>query len=231
MLKDYIQASQKRMMEQVSNFYTSNGIQIYFKDQMLDTNIDVEKIVSNFEKRLPMHLLEEVEMIIIGHFDEFEDRDLTAFYKDGALHLSNMQMDEESMLTDMIHETAHACESAYGQEIYADSKIKDEFLRKRVHLYDILWKMDFKAPRSIFLDVEYDEEFDKFLFQDIGYQTLGNAVNGLFINAYAPTSLREYFATGFAEFYQHPNDHTNLKQVSPALYEKIILLHNLDKTD
>jgi hypothetical protein len=79
MLKDYIQASQKRMMEQVSNFYTSNGIQIYFKDQMLDTNIDVEKIVSNFEKRLPMHLLEEVEMIIIGHFDEFEERDITCF--------------------------------------------------------------------------------------------------------------------------------------------------------
>jgi hypothetical protein len=135
------------------------------------------------------------------------------------------------MLTDMVHETAHACEIAYGQEIYADSKIKDEFLRKRLHLYNILWQMDFKAPRSIFLDPEYDEEFDRFLFQDIGYDTLSNIVSGMFINAYAPTSLREYFATGFAEFYLHPNDHTSLKTSSPALYEKIILLHNLENID
>jgi hypothetical protein len=231
MLKDYIEASQKRMIEQVSNFYTSNGIQVYFKDQLLDDKIDVEKIVSDFERVVPRHLLEEVEMIIIGHFDEFEERNLTAFYKDGALHLSNMQMDENEMLTDMIHETAHACETAYGQEIYADGHIKDEFLRKRMYLYDILWKMGFKAPKSIFLDPEYDEEFDKFLFQDIGYKKLGAVVSGIFINAYAPTSLREYFATGFADFYLNPNDHTNLKNSSPILYKKIVLLHNLDKSD
>ena len=231
MLKDYIEASQKRITEQISNFYTGNGIQIYFKDQMLDEHIDVEKVVSKFERTVPRHLLEEVEMVIIGHFDEFEDHSFTAFYRDGAIHLSNSQMDEDAMFSDMIHETAHACETAYGQEIYADSKIKDEFLRKRLHLYDILWKMDFKAPKSIFLDVEYDEEFDQFLFQDVGYGTLGNAVRGLFISAYAPTSLREYFATGFAEFYRHSNNHTNLKKVSPALYKKIALLHNLDKID
>tara|TARA_B100000131_G_scaffold323190_1_gene380383 strand:- start:3513 stop:4169 length:657 start_codon:yes stop_codon:yes gene_type:complete len=218
-------------MEQVTNFYTGSGIQVYFKDQMLDERIDVEKIISSFERLLPSHLLEEVEMIIIGHFQEFEDHSFTAFYKDGALHISNVQIDSETMLNDMIHETAHACETAYGQEIYADSKIKDEFLRKRLHLYNILWKMDFKAPKSIFLDIEYDEEFDLFLFQDIGYQTLGNVVKGLFVNAYAPTSLREYFATGFAEFYQHPNNHSALKKMSPALYEKITLLHNLDKID
>ena len=170
MLKDYIAASQKRMIEQVSNFYTSNGIQVYFKDQLLNDKIDVEKIVSDFERVVPRHLLEEVEMIIIGHFDEFEERDLTAFYKDGALHLSNMPMDE-------------------------------------------------------------NEEFDKFLFQDVGYKKLGVVVSGIFLNAYAPTALREYFATAFADFYLNPNDHTNLKNLSPILYKKIALLHNLDKSD
>ena len=218
-------------MEQLSNFYTGNGIQVYFKDQLIDDKLDVEKIVSKFERVVPQHLLEEVEMIIIGHFDEFEDRNLTAFYKDGALHISNMIMDEDGLLTDMIHETAHACETAYGQQIYADGKIKGEFLRKRLYLYDILWKMGFKAPKSIFLDAEYDQEFDDFLFKDIGYAKLNNIIGGMFINAYAPTSLREYFATGFAEFYLHPNDHTNLKRACPVLYEKIRLLHNLDKSD
>jgi len=219
------------MMEQLSNFYTGNGIQVYFKDQLIDDKLDVEKIVSKFERVVPQHLLEEVEMIIIGHFDEFEDRNLTAFYKDGALHISNMIMDERGLLTDMIHETAHACETAYGQQIYADGKIKDEFLRKRLYLYDTLWKMGFKAPKSVFLDAEYDQEFDDFLFKDVGYAKLSNIVGGMFISAYAPTSLREYFATGFAEFYLHPNDHTNLKHLGPVLYEKIMLLHNLDKSD
>ena len=67
--------------------------------------------------------------------------------------------------------------------------------------------------------------------KDIGYAKLNNIIGGMFINAYAPTSLREYFATGFAEFYLHPNDHTNLKRACPVLYEKIRLLHNLDKSD
>ncbi len=229
MLKGYIQNSQLKMMEQISNFYTPSGIQVYFKDQMLGTPVDVEKVVAKFETVVPQHLIDEVEMIIIGHFDEFEERSINAFYRDGALHISNVQSDEQDLLDDMIHETAHACESAYGQEIYGDSKIKDEFLRKRLHLYNILWKMGFKAPKSIFLEIEYDQEFDEFLFKDVGYNTMGKAITGLFINAYAATSLREYFATGFTDFYLQPNDHSFLKKTSPALYDKLALLHNLDK--
>ena len=229
MLKDYIKASQQKMTEQISNFYTPSGIQVYFKDQMHDTSIDVERVVADLEKRVPQHLTDEVEMIIISHFQEFEDRDINAFYKDGALHISNIQSDEEDILDDMIHEAAHAAEEAYGYEIYGDSKIKDEFLRKRMHLYNILWKMGFKAPKSIFLEIEYDQEFDEFLFKDVGYDTMGEAITGLFINAYAATSLREYFATGFTDFYLQPNDHSFLKKTSPALYEKLLLLHNLDK--
>ena len=229
MLKDYIKASQQKMTEQISNFYTPSGIQVYFKDQMHDTSIDVERVVADLEKRVPRHLTDEIEMIIIGHFQEFEDRGINAFYKDGALHISNIQSDEKDILDDMIHEAAHAAEEAYGYEIYGDSNIKDEFLRKRMHLYNILWKMGFKAPKSIFLEIEYDQEFDEFLFKDVGYDTMGEAITGLFINAYAATSLREYFATGFTDFYLQPNDHSFLKKTSPALYDKLALLHNLDK--
>ena len=89
--------------------------------------------------------------------------------------------------------------------------------------------MGFKAPKSVFLDTEFDKEFDEFLFNDVGYDTMGEAITGLFINAYAPTSLSEYFATGFTDFYLQPNDHLFLKKTSPALYEKLLLLHNLDK--
>ena len=180
-------------MEQVSNFYTSTGIHVYFKDQMHDHSVDVEKVVTRLESLIPTQLLSEVEMIIIGHFDEFDERNINAFYKDGALHISNLQMDEDGLLDDMIHETAHAVEIAYGQQIYADSKIKDEFLRKRNHLSDV--------------------------------------VNGIFISPYSPTSLREYFATGFTEFYMHPNNHGFLKKTSPALYSKLEKINNIESLD
>ena len=79
------------------------------------------------------------------------------------------------------------------------------------------------------MDPEYDYEFDQFLLKDVGYDKLSKIVSGVFINPYAPTSLREYFATGFTDFYLQPNDHSFLKKTSPALYDKLALLHNLDK--
>ena len=94
MHKEYIKASHKRINEEVTNFYTQTGIHVYFKDQLYNDKIDVEKAVSRLESLVPTQLLTEIEMIIIGHFDEFEERDITAFYKDGALHISNIQNDE-----------------------------------------------------------------------------------------------------------------------------------------
>ena len=88
MLKYYIQTSQKRINEQVTNFYTPTGIHVYFKDHLYDDKVDVQKVVSRLESLIPTQLLNEVEMIIIGHFDEFEERNINAFYKDGAIHVS-----------------------------------------------------------------------------------------------------------------------------------------------
>ena len=231
MLKDYIENCQKRVNEQVTNFYTSTGIHVYFKDHLYNDAIDFEKMISKLESLIPTQLLSEVEMIIIGHFDEFEERDINAFYKDGAIHVSNIQSDEDDLLDDLIHETAHAAEVAYGYEIYADSKIKDEFLIKREHLYNLLWNSGFKAPKKLFLQTEYDYDFDQFLYKDVGYDKLSNVVNGLFVSPYSATSLREYFATGFTDFYLHPNDHGYLKKVSPALYNKLQKINNIESLD
>jgi hypothetical protein len=42
--------------------------------------------------------------------------------------------------------------------------------------------------------------------------------------------LREYFATGFTEFYLDPN-HKFLKKLSPALYDKIYFLQDPQKLE
>ena len=229
MLK-HLQQRQKQLQEMRSDFYTSRGTHVYFKDDLTNDDIDVERVVAKIESRIPDHLLLELEMIVVGWFDEFEERSLNAFYKDGILHISNIQDDEEDMYDDMMHEIAHSIESPLGYFIYEDQKIKEEFLRKRKHLHDLLWASGFKAPMSFFENPEYNEEFDMFLYKKIGYDKLAALIRGLFISAYAPTSLREYFATGFTEFYLD-SDHSYLKRVSPALYEKLSLLQDSNMLD
>jgi hypothetical protein len=217
-------------MEQLNNFYTSNGIHVYVNSPLSNEEIDLEELVAKVESTIPLHLLSEVEMIIVGWFEEFKDRKINAFYKDGALHVSNVQDDMSDMYDDLVHEIAHSIEEPYGYEIYGDKKIENEFLRKRKYLHDILWKMGHKIPLNVFMDTEYNKDLDLFLYEEIGYNKLSNIVQGIFISAYAPTSLREYFATGFSEYYLDSN-HGYLKKVSPELYKKLFLLQNSEKLD
>ena len=230
MMLQHLKQKQKQLQEMRSDFYTARGTHVYFKDSLDNDEIDVERVIAKIEGMLPEHLLSELEMVIIGWFDEFEDRDINAFYKDGAVHISNIQDDENDMIDDIVHEIAHSLESPYGYELYGDQNVKNEFLRKRKMLHDKLWALDYKAPLKWFMETEYDKEFDEFLFETVGKDKLRMICIGLFINAYAAVSLREYFATGFTDFYMHPN-HNFLKQVSPALYKKLLLLQdgkNLD---
>ena len=146
------------MLEQKGNFYTPSGIQVFTRDPLINDELDIDSVVSRFESLLPDHIRDEVEMIIVGQFDEFVERSINAFYKDGALYVSNFQSDGDDLLDDLIHETAHSLEEAQGHFIYGDQKLEKEFLRKREHLYNILWKMGFKAPQALFMDTEYDKD-------------------------------------------------------------------------
>ena len=64
----------------------------------MNPDLDVEKAAAKLERLIPLHLLSEIEMIIFGHFDEFEEKEINAFYKDGALHMSNFIQDEDELL-------------------------------------------------------------------------------------------------------------------------------------
>ena len=229
MLKNYIYQKQKQLIEQQTDFYTSTGLHVFFKDPVEDIN--VEKVIDKVESTIPEHLLSEVEMIIFGWFDEFEERSLNAFYDGGTLYISNIQDDFMDLYDDIIHEVSHSLEEPHGYFLYGDKKIENEFLRKRKYVHDILWKMNYKIPLSVFMDPEYNEELDMFLYKKIGYDKLSTIVAGVFITPYAITSLREYFATGFTEFYLHPDEHGFLQKVSPELYKKLFLLQNPEELD
>lgn len=228
MLRNYITEKQNQLKNKTMDFYTPTGLHVFFQHPV--EGVDVEKVIDKVEAVLPHHLLGEVEMIIFGWFDEFEERAINAFYDDNALYISYLQESEEDLYDDIIHEIAHSLENAYGYQIYADEKIKEEFLRKRKHLHDVLWETGFKAPLSFFENVEYDKEFDAFLYEKVGYDRLATLMQGVFVSPYAATSLREYFATGFTEYYLD-SDHKFLSKVSPALYEKISFLQKIKNLD
>ena len=229
-MRQHLIKKQKQIQEMRSDFYTSRGTHVFFKDDLENTEIDPEIVVAKVESKLPDHLLSELEMIVIGEFDEFKERHINAFYKDGILHVSNIQDNEKDLIDDIIHEIAHSIEEPYGYQIYGDQEIKAEFLRKRKILHDKLWALGHKAPLEWFMNTEYDQEFDEFLLKTIGYDKLRMICMGLFISAYAPTSLREYFATGFTDFYLYPN-HNFLEKMSPALTKKLILLQDIKNLD
>ena len=76
-----------------------------------------------------------------------------------------------------------------------------------------------------FLTATYDYDFDMFLFQDIGYPVLETLTLGLFLSPYSVTSINEYFAVGFENFYMDESNY--VKKICPILLEKIFYLDEL----
>jgi len=185
----------------------------------LPDHVDLSKVVSKVEYLIPYELLSTIDVIYVKHLKEFETRDVNAMYKDGAIYVTNLQDNNQDMVDDIIHELAHAVEDAYGAQIYEDEKIQREFLGKRIRFESILRAAGFNTLQYNFKSLEYSQALDEFFFEDIGYPTLVNYSYGLFLGPYGTTSLREYFATGFEEYFM--GDKRLLNSISPAIYGKL----------
>ena len=195
-----------------------NKIRVFVKDP-LPKSIGLDYVLTSIEKRIPEHLVYGIDMVYIGQFEEFEDRQTNAAYKDGALYITNEQSDEADMIDDIVHEMSHACEESYYSLIYSDGKIQNEFGGKRKRLFETLKAEEYKVDIEDFLNIDYSKEFDTFLYQEVGYDKLTFFTMGLFVSPYGATSYREYFANGFEHYFL--DDFQHVKVVSPAVYEKI----------
>ena len=219
-MADYIKQSTKKSSSEQREFYLFNDIFVYIKDS-LPQHISVVEILETIEKRIPSHLLHDIESIFIGQFDDFVERQTNAFYKDGAIYVTNDQDDNRDMLDDIVHEIAHAAEKTFSAYIYSNGASEEEFLGKRRRLYSLLTAEEVGGiPSSVeFEKVDYSREFDEFLFMGVGYPLLANLTMGLFTSPYSVTSLREYFATGFEEYFIGDSNH--LRNISPVLFNTI----------
>ena len=196
-----------------------------WSEDPLPEHINLRAVLDKIEEMMPAAYFRYVDAVKIGTFPEMIDRELNAMYLDGVLYISNFQASEEDMYDDIIHEMAHAVEDHNRELIYGDQRLMVEFLGKRKRLYSILKSQGYDVTMEEFLKVNYDEDFDMFLYQDIGYEKLNNLVMGLFPGAYSVTSLGEYFAVGFERFYM--KEGKRLSKMCPVLMKKIDLLDEL----
>ncbi len=217
-MADYIKESSEKTQKGQKELTVFGDVNVFIKDP-LPEDIDVRNVLTKLETLIPKYFASGLDLIIIGHNGEFEERDINAMYQDGAIYVTNLQMTEEDLLDDIVHELAHAVEESNGEFLYSDELIFKEFMGKRKRLLDILTQEGYSVDEQNFMNAEYDREFDEFLYQEVGYPTLTALTMGLFASPYGATSLREYFANGFEEYFL--GDRNYLKKISPFLYSKL----------
>ena len=218
-LLEYIRNSKEN-----AGIYYLNDIPVWTEDPLPDY-IDLRQVLLSVAKRLPNVYLKYIQAVRIGIFEEMLEKELNALYKDGVLYVSNMQDNNTDMLDDIIHEIAHAVEDHNHDLVYGDEKVLLEFLGKRKRLYELLKSEGYDVTIEQFLTTTYDYDFDMFLFQDIGYPVLETLTLGLFLSPYSVTSINEYFAVGFENFYM--DESIYVKKICPILLEKIFYLDEL----
>ena len=227
---DYIRESLKRSKSLNHHSLFGSQIPIYLKDELIfiDDKSTLEDVIKIVENSLPSFLVSNIDVIYVGDFSHFQERDTNAAYENGAIYIINVQDSAMDMADDIIHEIAHAVEERFYDEIYGDGRLENEFLGKREKLYQILSAYDEPLmDLAYFQNPDYNDEFDSYLYTQIGYPALSAFGNGLFYSPYAATSVREYFARGFEAFFLH-KDLKTLANISPILYNRIETLADME---
>jgi hypothetical protein len=179
---------------------------------------DLPKVLAILQKSIPSSLIRDLDYVVVSDSEHLKSRELDSVFLDGVIYISpNIESIEEAVFT-VVHEVAHSVEEVFPQ-VYEDESIEAEFLGKRRKMEQILNSQDIATSDQNFENSEYEEKFDDFLYLGIGYPLLRGLSSGLFMSPYAITSVREYFADAFEEYFLR--DPRNVKLISPAVYFKI----------
>ena len=214
-IEQIIRESVERSKNQRREFTIFNRIPVHM---LQPTIISFTEVVDKIEENIPQHMFDEIDEIFVGSFEENDSRALEAHYESGAIYITNDMVTVDDYVESIIHETAHSIEQARGFEIYGDQKVQEEFLGKRMTLKRTLDANGYDVEAD-FTDIEYSEDFDLYLYKEVGYDEIGNLTSGLFYSPYAATSVNEYFANGLENFFLGNREY--LKRISPQLTKKI----------
>lgn len=208
----------------LKDMYNLSGVDVYIKDR-LPKEIDPEFVFNYISARIPFHLAKNVDIIYVGQFPEMKEREINAYYEDGAIYVTNQQDEEMDMIDDIIHELAHSVEKNNEELIYGTGSLQSEFKAKRKNLAGRLAHIS-ALPDDFLSNIEYSKEIDDFLYRIIGYDILNQLTVNIFVSGYAATSVSEYFARGFEEYFI--GDKASLQKLSPVLYQIIDKLVHLE---
>ena len=201
--------------KQKREYMLYNSIPVMIRD---NPDYDMGEVLTAIEKNIPRSLTSDLDYVVVSNMGHFDNKDLDSIFLDGVIYMSPEIEDTEEATLTVAHEIAHSVETIHPQ-IYADQSIESEFLGKRLKLKNILDSHDVDTSEYDFLTTEYEEKFDDFLYLVVGYPLLRTLTTGLFMSPYAITSIREYFADAFEEyFFRNP---AYVKKMSPAVYYKI----------
>jgi len=187
-------------------------------------DLDIPEFCAEVEEYLPRNLLRNVEVVYVGQFKNLRDRN--AAYTNGGIYITSAEPTNFDMLENFIHETAHALEETYGHFIY-DHDLINEFKGKRERLGQILQAEGYHINPALYGFTEYNQKFDNFLANEVGYPALLSLTMGLFASPYGTTSIQEYFANGFEKYYL--DNPRTVRDISPILYRKIEEIINDDE--
>ena len=98
----WIQESAKRG-KKMKDQYRVGGVDVFVKDPVTQ-EVDLNLVFEYIRSRMPFYLTKDIDVIYIGTFPEMKERDINAFYENGAIYVSNEQDDEMDIIDDIIHE-------------------------------------------------------------------------------------------------------------------------------
>lgn len=223
----WISESAKRGSEMRKHF-KMHDIEIFIKDPLPDV-VDADFAFKYIASILPAYLMTEIDIVYVGQFEDLKKRSVNAIFQDGAIFVTNEQVNEMDFIDDIVHEIAHSIEKKYVDLIYGDGSIEREFKDKRKKLYNILKEKGKNPPAEIVTNINYSEAVDDYFFHQIGYPVMGQicAFAKLFTGPYSATSIREYFATGFDQYFL--GEQMLVRNFCPALYKVLSELTQLEE--
>lgn len=218
---DYLKKSFQKNYENPVGDFSLAGLRIYVKDSVSST-IDLRECLYSIFGSMPKNIYSNIHTIMVGDFSFLRNRKIDATYSSGIIYITNTHTDNYDFISDVLHELAHAFEEKYSDMIYSDEEIKQEFINKRKILFNIVNANGISCSLSEkdFLNPNYDPRFDYFLYEEVGYEKLFHLTKEIFVSPYGATSLREYFANAFENFFV--NDIFLVQKYAPSVYKKLV---------
>ena len=194
------------------------GIPVEVRDEI---NFNLGKVIEQVKKMIPQSAFEGMKKIIVTDMSKVgKELPFNAYYANGVMFIDNKQDGVTDAVDDIIHEISHHLEKRYSDLIYGDGTLEAEFITKRKFLYDTFAVNKLNPPITIRTKIKYDRKLDNYFYNKLGPK-LNNFVNGIFINEYSATSLKEYYGVGFEKYLMSYINHAILRRQCPVLFYKI----------